>query len=95
MQGNPLAVLRYQQRDSILFVSTLPVYSSTLRVADHHSRCCWSVDSRVVTSGTHDIAFVSSLFVELSFLAHVYQATWDPLDVEMSKLTCRGCGNYV
>ena len=40
LQGNPLAVLRCQQRDSILFVSTLPVDSSTLGVADHHSRCC-------------------------------------------------------
>ena len=30
VQGNPLAVLRCQQRDSILFVSTLPVDSSTL-----------------------------------------------------------------
>ena len=39
MQGNPLAVLRCQLRDSILFVSTLPVDSSTLRVADYHSRC--------------------------------------------------------
>ena len=42
-QGNPLAVLRYQQRDSNLFVSTLPVDSSTLGVADHHSRCCLEV----------------------------------------------------
>ena len=38
--GNPLAVLKYQLRDSSLFVSTLPVDSSTLEVADHHSRCC-------------------------------------------------------
>ena len=40
VQGNPLAVLRCQQRDSILFVSTFPVNSSALGVADHHSRCC-------------------------------------------------------
>ena len=40
VQGNPLAVLGCQLRDSILFVSTLPVDSSTLGVADHHSRCC-------------------------------------------------------
>ena len=30
MQGNPLAVLGCQLRDSTLFVSTLPVDSSTL-----------------------------------------------------------------
>ena len=47
MQGNPLAVLRCQQRDSILFVSTLPVDSSTLGVADHHSRYCLDVDTHV------------------------------------------------
>ena len=40
VQGNPLAVLGCQLRDSILFVSMLPVDSSTLEVADHHSRCC-------------------------------------------------------
>ena len=39
MQGNPLAVLGCQLRDSILFVSMLPVDSSTLCVSDHHSRC--------------------------------------------------------
>ena len=36
--GNPLAVLKYQLRDSRLFVSTLLVDSSTLGVADHHPR---------------------------------------------------------
>ena len=39
VHGNPLAGLGCQLRDSILFVSTLPVDSSTIGVADHHSRC--------------------------------------------------------
>ena len=54
MQGSPLAVLRCQLRDSIPFVSTLPVDSSTLGVANHHSSYCYSVDTRVVTCGKHD-----------------------------------------
>ena len=36
IQGNPLAVLGCQLRDSSLFVSKLPVDSSTFGVADHH-----------------------------------------------------------
>ena len=72
MQGNPLAVLRCHQRDSILFVSTLPVDSSTLRVADHHSRYFLGVDTRVVTYAKHDYSFDSSLVVVPSFLARVY-----------------------
>ena len=40
IQGNPLAVLVCQLRDSTLYVLKLPVDSSILRVADHHSRCC-------------------------------------------------------
>ena len=40
VQGNPLAVLGCQLRDSILFISTLPVDNSTLGVADHHSGYC-------------------------------------------------------
>ena len=51
MQGNPLAVLRYQQRDSTLLVSTLPVDSSALGMADHHSRCCLGIDAHVDTWG--------------------------------------------
>ena len=53
MLGNPLAVLRCQLKDYSLFVSTLPVDSSILRVADHHSRCCKYVDSRFVAVGKH------------------------------------------
>ena len=59
MQGNRLAILRCQQRDSILFVSAFPIDSSTLGVVDHHSRWCYHVDSSVVSSGKHDLAFVS------------------------------------
>ena len=40
VQGNPLAVLGCQLRDSTLFVQKLPVDSSTLGVTDHHSSCC-------------------------------------------------------
>ena len=40
VQGNPLAVLGCQLRDSILFVSMLPLDNSTLGVANHNSRCC-------------------------------------------------------
>ena len=76
MLVNPLVVLRCQQIDSILFVSTFPADSSTLGVADHYSRYCYNVDFRVFTGGTHDLAFVSSLVVETSFLGGVYQATW-------------------
>ena len=43
VQGNPLAVLGCQLRDSTLFVSKLPVDSSTLGVADHHSGCLLEV----------------------------------------------------
>ena len=50
---NPLAVLKFQLRGSNLFVSTLPVDSSTLGVADHHSRCCQDADSHVFTAGDH------------------------------------------
>ena len=39
VQGNPLAVLGCQLRDSFLFVSNFPVDSSALGVADHHSSC--------------------------------------------------------
>ena len=46
VQGNPLAVLGCQLIDSTLFVQKLPVDSSTLGVADHHSSCCKSVDTR-------------------------------------------------
>ena len=46
-------VLKCQLRDSSLFVSNVPIGSSTLRVADHHSRCCQVVDSRVVAVGDH------------------------------------------
>ena len=53
MLGNTLAVLKCQLRDSSLFVSTVPVDSSTLGVSDHHSRCCLCNDSRVVVSGEH------------------------------------------
>ena len=72
MQRNPLAVLRCQQRDSTLFVSTLPVDSSKLGVVGHHSRYCLDADTRVVLCETHDLAFVTSLVVEPSFLARVY-----------------------
>ena len=40
VQGNPLAVLGCQIRDSTLFVLKLPVDSSTLGVIDHHSGSC-------------------------------------------------------
>ena len=40
VQGNPMAVLGCQLRDSTLFVQKLPVDSSTLGVTDHHSGCC-------------------------------------------------------
>ena len=40
VKGNPLAVLGCQLKDSILFVSTLLIDSSTLGVTDHHSRYC-------------------------------------------------------
>ena len=40
MQGNPLAVLGCQLRDSTLFVQKLPIDSSTLGVTDHYSSCC-------------------------------------------------------
>ena len=40
VQGNPLAVLGCQMRDSTLFVQKLPVDSSTLGVTDHHSDSC-------------------------------------------------------
>ena len=40
MQGNPVAILVYQLRDSTLFVQKLPLDSSTLGVTDHHSGCC-------------------------------------------------------
>ena len=53
MLGNPLAVLKCQLRDSSLFVSTLIVDSSTLGVADHHSKCCLCNDSHVVTTEKH------------------------------------------
>ena len=53
MLWNPLAIPKYQLRDSSLFVSTLPVDSSTLGVADHHSRCCLVADSRGVPIGDH------------------------------------------
>ena len=53
MLGNPLAILKCQLRDSSLFGSTLPVDSSTLAVADHHSKYCWGADSRVITTGDH------------------------------------------
>ena len=53
MLGNPLAVLKFQLRDSRLFVSTLPVDSSTLGVADHHSRCCYKDGFRVVSIGDY------------------------------------------
>ena len=53
MLGNLLAVLKCQLRDSSLFVSKLPVDSSTLGVADHHSRCYLSNDSYVVIAGEH------------------------------------------
>ena len=72
MLGNPLAVLKCQLRYFTLFVSTLPVNSSTLGVADHHSSCCLDVDSRVDADGEHVQAFVSLLVVKPSFLARVY-----------------------
>ena len=53
LAGNPLAVLKCQLRDSTFLVSTLPVDSSTLGVADHHSKCYKGVDSRVVSAGEH------------------------------------------
>ena len=93
MLGNLLAVLKFQLRDSCLFVSTLPVDSSTLGMADHHSRYCWDADSRVVSAGDHIKSFVSSLVVEPSFLARLNQAMWDPSDVEMRKVTWRVRGN--
>ena len=40
VQGNPMAVLGCQLRDSTLFVQKLPVHSSTFGVTDHHSGCC-------------------------------------------------------
>ena len=40
VQGNPIALLGCQLRDSILYVHKLPVDSSTLGVTDHHSGCC-------------------------------------------------------
>ena len=67
-----MAALKCQLRDPTLFVSTLIVDSSTLGVADHHPRCCYSVDSRVVSGGEHVSAFVSLLVVEPLFLARVY-----------------------
>ena len=78
MLGNPLAVLKCQLRDSSLFVSTLPIDDSILGMADHHSRFYLDADSCIVPIGDHVLSFVSSLFVEPAFLAHVYQATWDP-----------------
>ena len=54
VKGNPLAVLGCQLRDSTLFVSKLPVDSSTLGVADHHSSCCSSLGTHVVTHGKYD-----------------------------------------
>ena len=39
VQRNPFAILGYQLRDFILFVSTFPVHNSTLGVTYHHSRC--------------------------------------------------------
>ena len=46
VQGNPLAVLGCQIRDSTLFVQNLPVDSSTLRVSNYHSNCCLFVETR-------------------------------------------------
>ena len=46
IQGNPMAVLGYQLRDSTLYVHKLPVDSSTLRVTDYYSGCFSSVSSR-------------------------------------------------
>ena len=40
IEGNPLAVLGCQLRDSTLFVQKLPVDSSTLGVTDHNSGYC-------------------------------------------------------
>ena len=40
VQGNPMAVLGCQLRDSTLFVQKLPVDGSTLGVTDHHLSCC-------------------------------------------------------
>ena len=59
MLGNPLAVLKCQLRDFSLFVSNVPLDSSTLGVAGHHSRSCWDADSHVVSVGDHVQSFVS------------------------------------
>ena len=63
-------------------------------MADHHSRYCLGDDSHVVAVGDHVQAFVSLLVVEPFFFARVYQATWDPTDVEMRELTQRASGNH-
>ena len=54
MQGNPLAMLGCQLKDSTLFVKKLPVDSSKLGVADHRSGCCLRVGTGVGTRGKHD-----------------------------------------
>ena len=40
VQGNPLAILECQMKDSTLFVHKLLAYSSILGVIDHHSGSC-------------------------------------------------------
>ena len=51
IQGNPLEVLGCQLRDYTLVVSALPVDSSILGVADHHSRCFKGVGTLLVLVG--------------------------------------------
>ena len=50
MLGNPLAILKCQLRDSSFFFYTLPVDSSTLGMADYHSRCFLCNCSRVIVA---------------------------------------------
>ena len=53
VQGNSMAILGCQLRDSTLFIQKLPVDSSTLGEADHHSRCCLGSDARDHTCREH------------------------------------------
>ena len=43
VQGNPIAALGCQLRDSTLYMHKLPVDRSTLGVTDHYVGCCQSV----------------------------------------------------
>ena len=91
---NPLAVLECQLRDSSLFVSTLPVDSSTLGWLITIQDVVRMLVLVLLLLGIMSYPLFHPWVVEPSFLARVYQATWDPSDVEMRKLTRRARGNH-